>query len=219
MAENNMTKPRNKYTDSGGRRSHSTIDLLPKKVKSAVTLMIVDNTWPDDYKGQKIGKPQYAHMANYVQQKGERISVDAVGRYARKLRVIAQMKDAGVIARDIMENVDGVEASATQKAAAEMLTALQLHFMVNNQELDSKEIRDLAASMKNCTTVVLAADKYIRERTSEKVQQAKKEISEISPDKIISPEALKVIRERVYGIIDDHLGYDSRHVHGQPGKD
>ncbi len=210
MAENNMTKTRSKYTDSGGRRSHSTIDLLSQKVKNAVTLMIVDNTWPDDYKGKKIGKPQYAHMANYVQQKGENISVAAIGRYARKLRVIAQMKNAGVIARDIMENVEGVDASATQKAAAEMLTALQLDFMVNNQELDSKEIRDLAASMKNCTTVVLAADKYIRERTSEKVKQAKNEIGKIRPGNNISPDVLRMIREQVYGIIDTHLGYDSR---------
>lgn len=212
-----MSKTRNKYTDSGGRKTHSTIDLLSDVVRNAVTLMIVDNTWPDDYKGQKIGKPQYAHMAEYVHQKGEKISVAAIGRYARKLRVLSQMKNAATIARDIMENVDGAEVSATQKAAAEMLTALQLEFMVSNQNLDSKEIRDVSAAMKNCTTVVLAADKYIRERLSEKVKEAKKEIGKIRPGTKISPDVLRAIREQVYGIIDDHLGYDSRPAHGRPG--
>jgi len=193
------------------RRIHSSIDSLPKELKDALQRMVVDNTWPGDYAGPKVARPTYENMAAYIRQKGGSLSVHAIGRFARRLRTIARMKEAGQVVRDTMNNLAGENASVTQKAAAEMVTAHILEFLVEGKDLDSRALAEVARAVKDSTAVVLAADKYGRERMAEKLQQTKKEIAGIKPPKRIDPETLRTIREQVYGIIDTHLGRLPQH--------
>ncbi len=192
------------------RRTHSTIDLLPKELVDALRGMVVDNEWPDDYQGEKIGKPSYADMQRYVAQKGGAISVAAIGRFARRMRTISQMSAAALQVRDVMNSLSGEKVSATQKAAAEMLTAHILEYLTGNSELTSEDIRDVALALKTSTSVVLKADEYMRLRLAEKSAAMKHDVGAIKPKKMISRETLQTIREQVYGIIDHHLGINQQ---------
>lgn len=194
----------------GTRRTHSTIDLLPKELVETLRGMVVNNEWPADYEGEKIGKPHYIGMQGYVVQKGYQVSVAAVGRFARRMRTVSQMSNAASTVRDVMNNLSGEAVSATQKAAAEMLTAHILEYLTDGSELSSEDIRDVALALKTSTSVVLKADKYMRLRLAEKVESMKRDVGAIKPNKTISRETLQAIREQVYGIIDDHLGINKQ---------
>lgn len=188
------------------RRVHCSIDRLPADLVKTIIGMALDNVWPKDYEGEKIGKPRYEDMANYVQQKGFTINVYAIGRYCRRLGYLARMKEAGALVRDAMNNLSDEKASATQKAAAEILTAHVLEFLIKEDGLDSEQILNVSRAIKDSTWVVLAADKYIREQLQKKIQATKKDIAKVGKGGVIAPEVLKAIREQVYGIIDHHLG-------------
>jgi len=194
----------------GKRRTHSTLDLLSKELIDALRGMVVDNEWPDDYEGEKIGKPFYADMQRYVAQKGGAISVAAIGRFARRMRTISRMRAAASQVTDVMNNLSGETVSATQKAAAEMLTAHILEYLTGNSELTSEDMRDVAVALKTSTSVVVKADKYMRLRLAEKVESMKRDVGAIKPNKTITGETLRAIREQVYGIIDDHLGINKQ---------
>ncbi|MBW8017141.1 MAG: DUF3486 family protein [Planctomycetes bacterium] len=188
------------------RRTHSTIDLLPKQLQEAIMLMVVDSVWPDDHKGARSGKPRYKDAASYIAQKGHNVSVYAVGRYARRLRHFARMKDAGQTVRDVMSNLNNEKASATQKATAELITAVIIDSLANGDEPTIEDLKNLAKAVKDCAWVSMKADEYIRQRIAERVEKADKNISLIGKKKRIDPETLKAIKEQVYGIIDDKLG-------------
>jgi len=160
-----------------GPRKHRNIDKLPKGLVDTITSMAVDNIWPDDFKGEKAGRPRYKDMVSYVQQRGYSISVHAVGRFCRRLRTLAKMKNSAQLVKEAM------------------------------QLPGTKDLRDLARATRDCTQVAIAADKYIRERIQENIASASKQIGVIAKKKNIDPETLKAIREQVYGIVDDHLGY------------
>lgn len=188
------------------KRTHSTIDLLPKQLQEAIMLMVVDSIWPDDYKGAMSGKPRYEDAANYIAQMGHNISVYAVGRYVRRLRGLARMKDAGQTIRDVMSNLNNEKASATQKASAEMITAVIIETLSDGDELTVEDLKDLAKAVKDCSWVAMKADDYIRQRIAERVEKADKNINLIGKKKRIDPETLKAIKEQIYGIMDDKLG-------------
>jgi len=195
---------------SKDRRTHSTIDKLPDALREAMTRMLVDNEWPDDFdfspdnlypghEGSK-GKPRYEDLVSYCKQKGFKASESAVGRFGMRMRTLVRMKNAGVIVRDVMKDLTAEKASATQKAVAEIITAQIIEF-ASQSDLTAKEIQNIARAVKDCTRVSIDADKYIRKQLTEKVEAADKAISKIAAKKKIDPEALKAIREQVYGIV------------------
>jgi hypothetical protein len=193
--------------DLDGPKTHSTIEKLPKELTESVMRMAVDNIWPEDFEGNKAGHPRYKDMASYVHQKGHPISVYAIGRFCRRLHGIARMKNAALLVRDAMVLPDKVQVSETQKAAAEMLTAVIIETISSQDEFDAKDINNLARAARDCTQVTIAADKYIRERIQKNIAAASEQIGIIAKKKNIDPATLKAIREQVYGIIDDRLGY------------
>jgi len=173
--------------------------------------MIVDNEWPADFpkraafgfKGEEselTGNPRYEDLVAYCQFKGHKISLSAIGRFGMRMRNFARMKNAGVIVRDVTKDLTAENASATQKAVAEIITAQIIEAAVE-EKLTSKEIMNLARAVKDCTIVSINADKYIREQLTVKVKAAEQKINEIGTKKNIDPEVLKKIREEVYGII------------------
>lgn len=197
-----------------GPRRHRNIDKLPKDLVSTIVSMTVDNAWPEDFEGEKSGHPRYMDMVSYVQQKGHSISVYAIGRYCRRLRTYARMKDSGQLVRDVMKLPGKAKVSETQKAAAEMITAVILNHLVDQDGFDTKDIRSLARATRDCTQVVITADKYIRDRIQEKIASASKQIGVIAKKKKIGPETLKAIREQVYGILD----YQQPQAKGKPAE-
>ena len=191
---------------SNNRRTHSTIDKLPASLRDTLTRMIVDNVWPDDFPRQKgtdpvlTGKPRYEDLVTYSRQKGFVVSESAVGRFGMRMRMLARMKQAGVIVRDVMKNLNAEKASETQKAVAEMITAQTIEFISSQDDLSAKQIKEISQAMRDCTQVSINADKYIREQLNKKIEAADKKISAIAVKKKIDPETLKAIREQVYGI-------------------
>jgi len=182
------------------RRTHSSIDKLPQGLRDTLTRMLVDNEWPDDFKDHFDGKPRYEDLVTYCKLKGFKVSESAVGRFGMRMRTLARMKSAGAIVRDVMKDLTAEKASATQKAVAEIITAQIIEF-ASEQNLTAKEIQNIARAVKDCTQVSISADKYIREQLDEKAKAADKAITAIATKKKIDPEALKAIREQVYGIV------------------
>jgi len=194
------------------RRSHSSIDKLPAGIRDAITRMLVDNEWPADFpkdkafgfKGKETelaGKPRYEDVATYCRHKGFNISESAIGRFGIRVRMLARMKNAGAVVRDVMKDLSAEKASETQKAVAEMITAQTIEFISSNEDLSGKEIYHIARAMKDCTAVSINADKYIRSQLAEKAKVAEKEINKIGKKKQIDPETLRAIREQIYGIV------------------
>ena len=93
------------------RRTHSTIDKLPADLRDTITRMLVDNEWPVDHKHIKNGNPRYEDVVDYCRQHGHSISASAVGRFGMRMRTISRMKQAGVITRQIMSDLNDEKAS------------------------------------------------------------------------------------------------------------
>lgn len=183
------------------RRTHSTIDKLPASLRDTLTRMLVDDEWPSDLEGYHPGKPRYEDLVAYCHQKGFTVSESAIGRFGLRMRMLARMKNAGVMVRDVMKDLTAEKASATQKAAAEMITAQIIEFAAQ-ESLTAKEINNVARAVKDCTLVSIKADEYIREQLKEKAAKADKAITKIAKTKKIDPDVLKQIREQVYGIVE-----------------
>ena len=161
--------------------------------------MIVDNEWPDDWTGSTEGIPRYEDLATYAALKGHDISISAIGRFGMRMRTLARMKQAGVITREIMADLNDEKASQTQKAVAEMITAVTIEFVSDQENFEADQIRDVAKAMKDCTAIAIASDKHVRTQIEAKAQTAaehtKSKLTEAGVDR-------KLIQE----VIDEHLG-------------
>ena len=182
------------------RRTHSSVDKLPKDLRNDLVQMIVDGLWPvdcirDDYKGN----PRYEDVVSYCKQKGFEISESAVGRFGMRMRTLSRMRQAGVITRQVMADLTDENASQTQKAVSEMITALTIEFISSNDNFGAKEIKDVARAMKDCASVAITSDKYVRERIQKKVEAA----TSSTKDKLTKA---GVNRKLIQDIIDEHLG-------------
>ena len=184
------------------RRTHSSIERLPAPLRDTLTRMLVDNEWPADWPLSRIGTPRYEDLAAYCVQKGYNVSESAIGRFGMRMRTLSRMKQAGIITREVMADITNEKASQTQKAVAEMLTAVAIEFVSEHQNFGADEIRDVAKAIKDCTAIAINSDKYVREQLEKKINAADKTISALAARKHISPEVLKIIKEQVYGIMN-----------------
>ncbi|MFA5553475.1 MAG: phage protein Gp27 family protein [Phycisphaerae bacterium] len=192
------------------RRVHSVIDKLPADLRETLTRMIVDNYWPGDFpfgKGfgfgdaaeEPKGNPRYEDLVTYCVSKGYSVSLSSVGRFGKRMRILARMKQAGAITREIMADINAEKASATQKAVAEMITATTIEFITDHDDFSAKELRDVAIAMKDCTAIAINADKYTREQLDGKIQKAAASTKETLTK-------ANVDRKLIQEIIDEHLG-------------
>jgi hypothetical protein len=138
-------------------------------------------------------------MVEYCGQQGWSISKSAIGRWAMQLRTISRMKSAGLIARETMAGLTDENAPKTQKAAAEMMTAITLEFMAGAEDFDSKQIKEVSQAIRDCAQVSIKADQYIREQLKEKIAAAAK----LTKSKLTKA---GVDRKLIQEIIDEHLG-------------
>ena len=181
------------------RRTHSSIDRLPQQLRDTITRMVVDNKWPADFMPTTPGTPRYEDVAAYCMHKGHVVSLSAVGRFGARMRMLAKYKQAGIMVRDVMKDLTAEKASETQKAVAEMITAETIDFIGRNESLSGKEIKDVAQAMRDCTSIAINADKYIRAQLSEKVKTAAKS----TKDKLTKA---GVDKKLIQEIIDEYLG-------------
>ena len=183
-----------------GRRTHSSLDKLPALLRDELVRMLVDNEYPIEFHGDPTaGKPKYEDLVEYCKQRGHTVSMSAVGRFAIRYRTLQRMKEAGVITREVMKDLTDEKASATQKAVAEMLTAVSIEFIGSHEEFDADEIRDVSKAIKDCAAVAIASDKYQREQFTQKVQKA----ADSTRAKLTKA---GVDRKLIQEIIDEHLG-------------
>lgn len=180
------------------RRTHSSIERLPAGIRATVDAMIVDGTWPEGMTGE--GKPTYEDVVEYCRLQGFGISHSAVGRYAMGIRSLARMKQAGLIAANIMQGLDAENASQAQKAAAEMATAIAIETMSESENMSPRDLQNVARAIKDCTAIAIKADEYVRQQIEDKAKAAEQKVSDIAKKKNLDPETLKMIREEIYGI-------------------
>ncbi len=183
------------------RRTHSVIDTLPEDLRDVLMRMTVDNVWPEDWLGPTDGKPTYDDMVLYCSTQDHVVSRSAIGRWAKRMQVYERMKTAGTIARDVMKGLSDENATQTQKAAAEIITA-QIIELASSEDMTAKEITCIASAVRDCTAVSMQADTYIRKQVEKKADAAVKKITKFATKKQIDPEVLKLIREQVFGIVD-----------------
>lgn len=167
-------------------------------------VMLADNTWPSDFSGEgdpETGKPRYIDMCEYCHRHGFEISLSAMGRWAKTMRTLARMKQAGLITRQVMEGITDEKASQTQKAVAEMITAVAIEYLSDNNDFSSRQIKEVANAMRDCTAIAINSDKYTKTQLAARVEQAADKIDQIARKKKLDPETLKMIREEVYGLI------------------
>jgi hypothetical protein len=117
------------------------------------------------------------------------------------MRLLARMRQAGVIVRDVMKDLTREKASETQKAVAEMITAQTIDFISSQDGMSAKEIMDVSRAIKDCTQVSISADKYIRDQLAVKADAAVEKIAELGKKKNLDSRTLKMIREEIYGIV------------------
>jgi len=181
------------------RRAHSSIDRLPKDLRETLRRMIVDNEYPFDFSGDTDGKPKYEDLVDYCRQAGHKVSPSAVGRFGRRMRTMARMKEAGILARETMAGLSDENASQTQKAVAEMLTAIVIETAANDESLTPKQLRELACTVKDCTAIAIKSEQYVKSQIEKKAAAAarstKSKLTKAGVDR-------KLIQE----IIDEHLG-------------
>lgn len=168
--------------------------------------MVVDNEWPADFSGkppggEREGNPRYEDCVAYCVTQGYSVSKSSIGRFANRMKLLARMRQAGVIVRDVMKDLTREKASETQKAVAEMITAQAIDFISSQEKMTAKEIMDISRAIRDNTAVSISADKYTRSQAAERVKAADTKITTIGKKKNIDPEVLKQIREEIYGII------------------
>ncbi len=187
------------------RRTHSSIDDLPADLRETVVRMIVDNIWPDDMKARADdydGAPRYIDCVAYCLEKDFKVSLSAMGRFGIQMRTHAMMKTAGLIARETMAGLADEDSPKTIKAAASMMTALALQYMVNHQDLSSKQLKEVSQAIRDCANVAIKAQQHLTETVKEKAKAADKNISKLVKKKI-DKQTLKQIREEIYGIFEN----------------
>ena len=180
------------------RRTHSTIDSLPAKFKDTITRMIVDDAWPDDWAGETDGKPRYEDIVKYGKLKGHKLSKSAVGRYGMRLRSITKMKNAGLVVKDIMSDLDEDSITETQKAAAQMITAQLIDLVANADKMTSKEIKEVSQAIQSLTNSLIQSDKHLGQQIAAKAALA---VEEVEKKTNLDKKTLKIIREQIYGIV------------------
>jgi stalled ribosome alternative rescue factor ArfA len=180
------------------RRTHSSIDKLPAGLQKALEAMLVDNVWPDDFEGKKTGKPQYKNLEKYCRQKGFEVSKSAIGRFGLRMRTLAKMKEAGLIVRSVMDGLDAENASQTQKAVAELLTARAIE-LAAEKNLNPKQLRDMSTAMRDCAGVSIKADQY-------RQQQLKQNATKVAANTKDKLTKANVDRKLIQEIIDEQLG-------------
>jgi len=161
--------------------------------------MVIDHQWPDDYLGERKGKPRYCDLVAYCVQQGRSVSESAIGRWAKGLRAFEIMKTAGLIAGNAMSGMTAEDAPKNQKAAAQLMTGITIEFMASHDDLSAKQMKDVAQTIRDCAQVAINADKYIRRAIAEKVAEAAKS----TKAKLTKA---GVNRKLIQEIIDEHLG-------------
>jgi len=164
--------------------------------------MIIDNEFPYDFSGDTEGKPKYEDLVDYCRQQGHKISKSAIGRFGKRMRTLAKMKDAGVVVREVMGDLTGEKASQTQQACAEMITAHIISVAADNDNLSPKQLRDLACTARDCMAISIKSSEYVSKQLEEKAKAAAEKISDLTKNKQIDQETLMAIRQQVYGIIE-----------------
>ena len=183
------------------RRAHSSIDKLPADLRDTLTRMIVDNEWPDDFAGEHAdGSPRYEDLVAYCDQQGFGVSKSAIGRWAMPLKMMTRYKLAGLLSRQAMSGITNEKASQTQKAVAEMVTAVAIEFIASHDDFDAKQIRDVAKAMKDCTAIAINSDKYVREQIAEKVKSTASSIKDKLSEAGVTKKVQKVVDELLLGI-------------------
>jgi pyruvate/2-oxoglutarate/acetoin dehydrogenase E1 component len=110
------------------------------------------------------------------------------------------MRLATGIAKRALAGVTRENASETQRAAAEMLSAHVID-LASRDDLDPKTVLLLSASIENLGKLVMQSDQYIREQLKAKVTEASSEIKQKLDAAGVARVVQKQIDEVLLGIV------------------
>lgn len=159
------------------------------------------------------GKWSYDQVVEWLRAGGYGISRSAVGRYGKRFAAVAaRLKESSVVADGLISELG---EAATQGKTGEMLVQIMrtLSFeramaIGDGTDLDTKDlhflcraVKDLAAAQKIGTDRELAIRKETVRKAADKAEAiVGEEVRKIGQQ--LPPEALKRIREEIYGIVD-----------------
>lgn len=160
--------------------------------------MVVDNEWPAGFSGGE-GAPRYEDCCEWLRSRGQTISLSALGRWAVKMRLMARLRQSSELVRTVMADLTAENAAQTQKAAAEMITAITIDFAAQNESWNASDIRQVARAMRDCGAIAIQADEYVRGQVQKKVAAA----NASAEQKLVKA---GLSRKQIQEIIDEYLG-------------
>ena len=181
--------------------ARSAIDRLPPEIRAAVHDAIRDGAMIDE-------------IVARIRDLGGDVSRSAVGRYRKKaLDLVKRQREADRISEIWVRELGERPEGKTGRLAIETLRTLAMHAAVDLGEreggIDPDEIGTLALALRRIESAgKLSAERELairRETANEAAGRAGAAAAEAaaSAGHALPPEALKAIREQVYGIVEE----------------
>jgi len=174
----------------GGRKSrkHFKVDTFPEEVKEAINAQLVAGHTYDD-------------IVEAVQNMGHNISRSGIHRYGKDyLAQFERIKIVNEQAKVIVSEVGtGLEM---EEATSKIITQKVMDMLISLDELpaNTKNISGLLSAFAK-----LQSSSVLRERLKKEIKakadEAVKSVEEMGRTRELSPEAIKIIKEQIYGIV------------------
>ncbi|RIV82966.1 DUF3486 family protein [Aurantiacibacter xanthus] len=182
-----------------GRGRLSSIDLLPEEAEADVVWAL------EKLRDRKL--PQTVILAEFnerLMDKGlEPISKGAFSRYAvRKAIQFRKLDEVQRISGELVTSLGSDGPDQVTVAVAEMLK-LAMFQMLEEGEVDSKNIMELGRALQSAVNAQRASDEYRKQleaRVSKQIEQAADKAEEMAREAGLSPERIEQLRRDFLGV-------------------
>lgn len=163
------------------------------------------------------GFGRYADHAAWLKQQGHSLSEAALQRYGKQLRrradldaaraseaattAIARVRESTELARVVSEAA-GADPLALAERTVEMAMA-RLYELATKEGIDAKDLQTVSRSLKDSLSTLASLRSERGEVRKEALNEARAKAIDEMRRRPFSPEALRRIREEVYGLTDE----------------
>ena len=168
----------------------SSISRLPKDIREAFEKKLIAGGFAD-----------YDGLAAWLKEQGFEISRSAAHRYGQEFEnKLSAIKIATEQAKAITEAV-GDEEGAMGEALTRLCQEKAFNVLIKMEDLDPEQtnISKMGIMIARLNRAAVTQKKWARE-VKDKARQAVKNIEEKGKARGLSPEAMKMIKEEIYGI-------------------
>jgi len=168
----------------------SSISRLPRDIREAFEKRLIAGGFAD-----------YDGLAGWLKEQGFEISRSAAHRYGKEFEnKLSAIKIATEQAKAITEAV-GDEEGAMGEALTRLCQEKAFNVLIKMEDIDPKQtnISKMGIMIARLNRAAVTQKKWARE-VRDKTRQAVKNIEEKGKARGLSPEAMKMIKEEIYGI-------------------